>query len=267
MSELAKRAMTGAVYAGLTIAAAVAGPVTSTLLFLPVCLVATQEMLRLLGGGKESVPTGFPLAAAAITYVVVALASVVPRVTPMVAAAVVFMALFAGVIELLWRPDARPARELGALVVVVAAIALPFGLIPALMHRGPELFIGFMLLLWTNDTGAYLVGRSIGRTPLLPRVSPKKTVEGLLGGTLLALAAGWAIGQWWTVLSPAQWLFCGGVVAVASTVGDLLESALKREAGVKDSGTILPGHGGMLDRFDGFILALPAMVLTVHLFA
>ena len=131
--------------------------------------------------------------------------------------------------------------------------------------KAPEKFVGFMLLLWTNDTGAYLVGRAIGRTKLMPKVSPKKTVEGLLGGIALTMLVGWLLARNWTVLSLHQWLACAAVVAVMATLGDLMESAFKRARGAKDSGTVLPGHGGILDRFDGFVLAAPGMWLTIHL--
>lgn len=267
MSELVKRAITGAIYVALTLGAAWAGPVTTTLLFLPVCLLAAREMHRLSGKGATYPDATFPMVAAALVYITLALVQVVPCFTPMVAATVVFLVIVAGTLEILWRPGASPAKEMGALLLVIFLVALPFGLITALMHGGPELFIGFMVILWTNDTGAYLVGRLIGRTGLLPRISPKKTVEGFLGGVLLAVAAGFALAQLWPVLAPWQWMSAAAVVAMASTLGDLLESAFKREAGVKDSGDILPGHGGILDRFDGFILALPAMLITVKLFS
>ena len=130
-----------------------------------------------------------------------------------------------------------------------------------------HVFVGFMFLLWTSDTGAYLVGRSVGRTKLMPAVSPGKTWEGLAGGVALTMLVGWLLGRYWTVLSAQQWIMCAAAVAITATLGDLLESAFKRAAGVKDSGSVLPGHGGILDRFDGYLLAAPAMVLVVQLLA
>lgn len=264
MGELAKRSLTGAVYVAITLGAAFAGPVTTTLLFLPVCLLAVQELHRLGSGNPTQQPDTVLLLAAAFVYLAVALVNIIPRISPLLAAGAVFLAVFFAVVDLLWRKESLVGRDLGLLLQAVLLVALPFGLIPALMHQGPELFIGFMVMLWTNDTGAYLVGRSMGRTPLLARISPKKTVEGLLGGIALAMAAGWVLSRAWPVLSLQEWILCAAAVAVCATIGDLLESALKREAGVKDSGTILPGHGGILDRFDGFLLALPAMVILVE---
>ncbi|MBX2982758.1 MAG: phosphatidate cytidylyltransferase [Flavobacteriales bacterium] len=265
MSEFAKRAITGAAYVTLTLGAAWAGPVTTTLLFLPVCLLAAREMYRLTA--RSSVPhtATYPVLAAAVVYVILALISIVPRISPLAGVTVLFLVFFGGVLETLWRHGASASKEIGSLLMVLFLVALPFGLIPALMHGGPQLFVGFMLMLWTNDTGAYLVGRSMGCTALLPRVSPKKTVEGFIGGVVLAIAVGAALGQAWPILTMMEWMACGAVVAITSTMGDLLESAFKREAGVKDSGDLLPGHGGILDRFDGFLLALPAMLITVQL--
>lgn len=265
MSELAKRAITGVIYVLLTLGAAWAGPVTTTLLFLPVCLLAVAELLRLAHPEGHSGPDGFLQITGAAVYLAFALPVVVPRITPMFAVAVLFSVIMLAVVKLLLEGGEAALRRTGTALLVYFLVAIPFGVAPSLLREGPELFIGFMVMLWTNDTGAYLVGRVLGRTKLLPQVSPNKTVEGLIGGIGLAMAGGWLLARAWPVLSPGQWIGCAVVVAVTSTLGDLLESAFKRNAGVKDSGTLLPGHGGILDRFDGFLLAMPAMVIAVNL--
>lgn len=265
MSELAKRALTGGAYVALTLGAAWAGPVTTTLLFLPVCLLAARELHRLTAGSAGYPPATYPVLATAVVYIALALVSIVPRISPLVGITALFLMFLCGVLEILLRPGASTSKEVGSLLLVLFLVAVPFGLIPALMHDGPQLFVGFMLILWTNDTGAYLVGRSIGRTALLVRVSPNKTMEGFLGGVVLAVAVGAALAQAWPVLTTLGWMCCAGAVAITSTLGDLLESALKRGAGVKDSGDLLPGHGGILDRFDGFLLALPSMMIMAEL--
>lgn len=118
--------------------------------------------------------------------------------------------------------------------------------------------LSFLLLLWANDTGAYLIGRAFGRNKLFERVSPKKTWEGFFGGWLSALLVGVILfNQQIHIMNLTHWLVFASIIAVIGTLGDLVESALKRSLKVKDSGHILPGHGGLLDRFDGLLLAAP----------
>jgi phosphatidate cytidylyltransferase len=121
--------------------------------------------------------------------------------------------------------------------------------------------MGFFLLLWTNDTGAYLAGKSFGKHKLFERISPKKTWEGSIGGLALAIAVAYGVSFLPTFvdITKTDWLVIGFLVAVFGSFGDLFESLLKRNLKIKDSGTILPGHGGVLDRFDGLFLAVPAM--------
>jgi phosphatidate cytidylyltransferase len=127
------------------------------------------------------------------------------------------------------------------------------------MDYSPGLPMGFFLLLWTSDTGAYLAGRSLGRTKLFERVSPKKTWEGSLGGLLLTLLVAFFLHRIFDDVGLRDWLIIGTLVVIFGTFGDLFESLLKRNLHIKDSGTILPGHGGVLDRFDGLFLAVPAI--------
>ncbi len=261
MTELAKRAITGSAYVLLTVGAALAGPLTTTLLFLPVCALAIGELHRLAHGAARP-PLAIPLVAAMATYIAVAVHGM--GGLPLQGVALVGLCAFmAGAVEVLVDGRPHPLERTALLLLGMAYIAVPFGLITALLANGPWLFLGFMILLWTNDTGAYLVGKAVGRTKLLPKASPKKTVEGLVGGTLLAIAVAALLARNWQVLTPAQWMACAFAVSITATLGDLLESAFKRSADVKDSGNILPGHGGILDRFDGFLLALPAMLVCV----
>jgi phosphatidate cytidylyltransferase len=133
----------------------------------------------------------------------------------------------------------------------------------SLLREGPDgrqLVYFVALTTWAGDIGAYYVGSRLGRRPLAPRVSPKKTVEGALGGVaatvlIAALGSAWV----WPRLPVAAAIWVGGLLAVVGMVGDLAESVVKRAAGVKDSGTIIPGHGGILDRLDSVIFCVPAL--------
>ena len=132
----------------------------------------------------------------------------------------------------------------------------------------PKIIIGLFVLIWTNDTFAYLVGKSIGKHKLFERVSPKKTIEGFLGGVVFAILAGFLISKFYIQPNPAFsnksiliWTIIAIIVSVFGTIGDLIESKFKRIAGVKDSGSIMPGHGGILDRLDSVIFVAPIIFL------
>jgi phosphatidate cytidylyltransferase len=125
----------------------------------------------------------------------------------------------------------------------------------------PYVVAGTLFLTWANDTFAYLIGSKIGKTPLLPRISPKKTWEGTIGGALICMLTGVVISYFFKELTLINWMVVGAIVAIFGTLGDLIESMLKRSVGVKDSGSFMPGHGGFLDRFDAFIFAVPFVYL------
>jgi phosphatidate cytidylyltransferase len=132
----------------------------------------------------------------------------------------------------------------------------------------PKIILGLFILIWTNDTFAYLVGKSIGKHKLFERVSPKKTVEGFLGGVVFAAFAGFLISKLYIQPKPEFsgksiliWTIIALIVSVFGTIGDLIESKFKRIAGVKDSGSIMPGHGGILDRLDSVIFVAPIIFL------
>ena len=158
-------------------------------------------------------------------------------------------------------------------------IALPFSLLSVLAFRsnGSEIVYTYLIplsvfvFLWINDTGAYLCGSLLGRHKLFPRISPGKSWEGSIGGSLLVAAVALLIWHLTTLygynelqLSAVEWVGLGLTIVVFGTWGDLVESLLKRTLGIKDSGNILPGHGGMLDRFDSSLLAIPATVVYLY---
>lgn len=128
------------------------------------------------------------------------------------------------------------------------------------------LITGIFVIIWVNDSFAYLVGKQFGKHKLYEAVSPKKTIEGALGGLICSLIATYIIAKFDSTLNLTQWFVLAFVVVVFGNLGDLLESKFKRIAGVKDSGAILPGHGGMLDRLDSLIFAAPFAYLIIILF-
>jgi len=129
----------------------------------------------------------------------------------------------------------------------------------------PGIMMGVILLIWANDTFAYLCGSLIGKRKLYERISPGKTWEGSLGGMLLTLGATWLIAHWYDTVALKHWIVIALIVCILGTIGDLVESMLKRQAGVKDSGRIMPGHGGILDRFDSLLFVSPFVYAYLNL--
>lgn len=125
--------------------------------------------------------------------------------------------------------------------------------------------LGFLVLLWASDTGAYLAGMTLGKTKLFERHSPKKTWEGSIGGLFISLTAAFFLSRYFHGIDTWQWLVSSAIIVVFGTYGDLTESMLKRSYNIKDSGNIMPGHGGFLDRFDGLLLAAPLVYLFLYL--
>lgn len=128
----------------------------------------------------------------------------------------------------------------------------------------PYLMISILSIIWINDSFAFLVGKNFGSRKLFPSVSPRKTVEGFLGGLTFSLLAAFLISKLNFDFSVLDWLVIGLIVSVVGTIGDLVESKFKRQAKIKDSGTIMPGHGGILDRLDSLLFAAPFVYLYIN---
>lgn len=151
-------------------------------------------------------------------------------------------------------------------------VGLPFALLNVLAFQSIEatsyyqfiLPLSIFIFIWINDTGAYCTGMLFGKHRLFERISPKKSWEGSIGGAVFCIAAAFALAHWVPVMNTMEWIGMALTVVIFGTWGDLTESLMKRHLGIKDSGNILPGHGGMLDRFDSAIMAIPATVVYLY---
>lgn len=172
-----------------------------------------------------------------------------------------FPFVFLAFIYELFTYSARPFHNVGFIVLGMIYIGAPFALLGFIAFDGENfnswVVLGLLLLTWMNDTGAYLIGSRLGKHPLHPRISPKKTWEGTLGGVAVTFVVAFIYSAVSGHLRLVDWMVLAGIVSVFGSLGDLVESMLKRSVGVKDSGNLLPGHGGVLDRFDAFIFLLP----------
>jgi phosphatidate cytidylyltransferase len=177
---------------------------------------------------------------------------------------ILFALIFSWIILELAAQSAQPFQNIGALTTGILYIGVPFTLLLSIFYKyDVKVIFGILLLTWSNDTWAYLIGSQIGKTPLLPRISPKKTWEGTISGFIGCVLTGILIHYTFNTkqLSLTDWLILGGIVGIFGTIGDLIESMLKRSVGVKDSGSFMPGHGGFLDRFDAFLFVIPFVML------
>jgi len=169
----------------------------------------------------------------------------------------------------LFKKTEAPFTNIAFTFMGLIFIIIPFTFFHALAYvQGTFNFhfpLAFFLMLWANDTGAYLVGVKFGRTKLFERHSPKKTWEGFIGGILIAACVALIISHYYNELLWQQWVGVAVIIGIIGTTGDLIESMFKRSINVKDSGGILPGHGGLLDRFDGLFLAAPMVYAYLYL--
>ena len=173
----------------------------------------------------------------------------------------IFPLLFLYFIYELFAAAEKPFQNISYIILAIVYIGIPFALVDIIAFRDEQFYVntifGLLVLTWANDTGAYVVGSQIGKTPLFPRISPKKTWEGSTGGAVITLIIAAVLSYFFKELSLTNWLILGTIVAIFGSIGDLVESMLKRSFQIKDSGGLLPGHGGFLDRFDAFLFLIP----------
>lgn len=252
-NELRTRAIVGIILISVALGALFAGG----FLFWLLLVVAGVLMQGEWGGLTGATPENRKLAMFAVSVPLAILCPVAAGVSwlafGLMAAAFFFVALVGRSVKL----------ALGVPYICIPVMALLFlrGQVP----DGLLLTLWALSLVWATDIGAYFAGRSIGGPKLAPRVSPSKTWSGLGGGVLAALCAGFLLHRFAGL--PVQLAAASGLLAVAAQLGDLLESWMKRGAGVKDSGTLLPGHGGVMDRLDGVVAAAPLAALCYMLLA
>lgn len=275
MRNFIVRALTGIVYVVLLVGCVVLHPVSSFIFFAIVAAACTCEFCSLMNrhAGASLVPSLHALAAVMLVSAVWLMCIGSPSAGKTIA--LYGLLLLYMVISELYRRADNPLQNWAMGMMTQLYVALPFALLPMLsVNNDPAssslqytwLYpLSLFVFLWTNDTGAYLFGMTLQRffpQKLFPRISPKKSWVGSAGGGLLTVAVALII---WKLqpgtLTVWQWLGFALTVVIFGTWGDLVESLLKRHFGIKDSGHILPGHGGLLDRFDSALLAIPAVVI------
>lgn len=267
-----KRAIFGAVYVAVIIAGILGGPYALLLLLLLLSTLAVNEFLMMVAPPVESRKEA---AVGLLLRSLDCLGAAVMVVTfwnpNMIFGGFMLYLLYvvARLSVQLWLHDRDAIRSLGESFMAQLYIALPISLMNYVCFFTPHLLLLLFILVWVNDTFAYLVGSKFGRHRLWERISPKKSWEGFWGGlvatVICAALCGYFANGWFGGFAEWKMALIGLIVAVSGTIGDLVESMIKRTVGVKDSSHLIPGHGGILDRIDSILMVIPSVIIVVSL--
>lgn len=267
---LATRAATAAVFVGVLLSCILSGYLSFTFLFLVVSVWGLIEFYQLAEKLEAKPFRVVGIMAGVALYASASMPGTFYNVRYLVHCIPFFV--FLVFIAALFSKDDKPVLNAVYTIAGTVYAVLPFAvlnriavMVPTIPQRlnsalpdyNAHIILGIILLIWANDTFAYLVGSLIGKNKLYERISPGKTWEGSAGGGLLTIASTLIIANWYKELALHQWIVIAVIVVVFGTIGDLVESMLKRQANVKDSGKIMPGHGGILDRFDSLLFVSP----------
>lgn len=265
MNETLKRLLSGVVYVTLLIIATSYSVTSFYILFGIFMMIAIYEFCQLVHLNKI-----FPLFFGGFIYYVTTQFKTSHTNDLLLLLTTLFVSIKC--LHLLFISKKEKIDKLSKYIYVIGYVIFPFILITKIPFgiRGfnPKIIISIFILIWTNDTFAYVVGKSIGKHKLIERISPKKTIEGFIGGIIFSVIAGIIISKFYIHPKPNHnnislfiWIISAVIIGIFSTLGDLIESKFKRIAAVKDSGTIMPGHGGILDRLDSIIFVAPFVYL------
>jgi len=263
------RAVTGFFFVIVMLGSVLLGHYPFGIFYLILSLLCLREFYGLIKQTGISPNAALGLLNGAFIYVIFALISSQDNIDLHKILFLLTLTVSAVFILELFKESAAPFTNIAYTLAGLVLVCLPFTFFHALAYiKGEFNFhypLAFLLMLWANDTGAYLVGSKLGRTKLFERHSPKKTWEGFFGGMLIAAGVAFVISIYFKDLPWNRWVAVAILISCFGTLGDLIESMFKRSINVKDSGGILPGHGGLLDRFDGLLLAAPVVYTYLYL--
>lgn len=281
MKNLVQRTITGVLFVAILVGGILFSPLTFGLLFMLITALSVWEFARLVNQRADVAVNPFITTLGGV-YLFLAIYCYCTEATDARIFIPYLLILIYLLVSELYLKQPNPMNNWAYSLMSQLYVALPFALLCVLaFQRNPVesdsspisfnaiLPLSVFIFNWSNDTGAYCTGMLFGRHRLFERISPKKSWEGSVGGGIISVIVSLVMAHFFPFLSTLQWVGFALVVVIFGTWGDLVESLLKRQLGIKDSGNILPGHGGMLDRFDSTLLAVPAVVLylyTVSLF-
>lgn len=275
MKNFIIRALTGIAIVAVQVLCTYLSPLSLAGLFLLLTALTVNEFLGIVSL-KGQVQVNRPIVIVGSCYLFFAFwLNCLTRGSSLVVFAPYLVFLLYCYIKELYSHHDNPIVNLGATMLSQIYIVLPLSLINLLAFGDFACFSGeapfyaiplaVYIFIWASDTGAYLSGSLLGRHKLFPRISPKKSWEGSIGGALLTVGAAVTVAHFYGFMNVWQWIGMALVVVVFGTYGDLTESMIKRHLGIKDSGNILPGHGGLLDRLDSMLFAIPAVIMYLYM--
>ncbi len=269
MSNFLLRTISGIVFVVSIIGALFIGKITFLLVFSAILVLSMFEFYTLSLKARTKPQLIFGLLLGLLLFV-----SVYLYATKIIEARFLLglIPLLTGVFILeLYRNHKRPFHNIAFTYLGLLYIAIPITLFNFIVFKSTtqeysyEILLSYFILIWANDTGAYLFGVSIGKHKMFPRISPKKSWEGFFGGLIFTAIVAWAISLYFHNITFVHWLVIGFLGAIVGVFGDLVESMLKRSIDIKDSGKFLPGHGGILDRFDSVYLSAPIVFVYLKI--
>ena len=258
MNNLIQRILTGSAYVSLMLLATTK-PLYIGILLLLVAIVGTFEFKKIAVKQNVQFDLYSTITLGTLTYASILYAEL---------RGLFFLAVLIYFISQLYRPTKNAVHLLGSTFISLIYLYLPLALIiPIGLQSGSyeyKTIFGLLILIWASDSWAYIVGRLVGKRKLFERHSPNKTWEGFWGSVILTAATGYILSVNGFGLNSLEWIILGGITVFVATAGDLFQSMLKRASKLKDSGNILPGHGGILDRFDSILFCLPAYYIYFY---
>lgn len=270
MKNLITRTLTGVVFLVVILGSIIWHPFAVLFVFFVLNVIALSEYANILSKKGVHIPPMSLIFLGSLVYLIIGLFSnsIIESKTLLL----VLPLLFVFFMSSIFRDSDKTLEELAFKIIGIIYISIPFALFNVVENMGivgqeghnPLFLIMFFIIVWSNDTFAYLFGSAIGKHRLFERISPKKSWEGSIGGGISAIIIAVILSHYFSLLDPYIWILFALIIVVTSVIGDLFESLIKRQVGVKDSGYIMPGHGGVLDRFDAAIFAIPFYVAVLY---
>ena len=277
MKDLLIRSLTGILFVAILVGAIMWDKLAVASLFFIISLIGLNEFFALMMKNGFNPKKSITTAIGAVIYFIISLYSFDQYSFKFLL--FIFPLLVLLVVIEIFRKNETPISNIAFSIMGILYVVIPFSILNFFAYESTYseviniedgqhnywLLLGFFLLQWSNDTGAYLIGSSLGKHKMTPEISPNKTWEGAIGGFVMSLIVAFVI-SYFTYSSLFHWLAISTIVVIFGTIGDLTESRIKRTCGVKDSGRIMPGHGGILDRFDGVLFSAPFVLAYLHIF-